>query len=119
MTPTLIFIKCLYRIYFTNLNWVFGKRFLRTSFEFFMHVGEIKSRLSTLGVYLPFADGFQTNDIPRYRQISSFGRDTIRRFNGNVSAMKKLAARDWEDLLQVRYIPYSFFGLLAHAKTSL
>jgi hypothetical protein len=37
----------------------------------------------------------------RYRQIPTFGRDTIRRFDANVSAMKKLAARDWEDLLQV------------------
>jgi hypothetical protein len=30
-----------------------------------------------------------------------FGRDTIRRFSSNVSEMKKLAARDFEDLLQV------------------
>ncbi len=37
----------------------------------------------------------------RYRQIPTFGRDTIHRFDANVSAMKKLAARDWEDLLQV------------------
>jgi len=37
----------------------------------------------------------------RFRQIPTFGRDTIRRFDTNVSAMKKLAARDWEDILQV------------------
>jgi hypothetical protein len=36
-----------------------------------------------------------------YRQITTYGRDTIRKFDANVSAMKKLAARDWEDLLQV------------------
>jgi hypothetical protein len=36
-----------------------------------------------------------------YRQISTFGRGTIRKFDANVSAMKKLTARDWEDLLQV------------------
>jgi len=36
-----------------------------------------------------------------YRQVPTFGRDTIRKFDANVSAMKKLAARDWEDLLQV------------------
>jgi hypothetical protein len=42
-----------------------------------------------------------------YRQISTFGRDTIRKFDANVSAMKKLAARDWEDLLQVwNHFPY-------------
>jgi hypothetical protein len=37
----------------------------------------------------------------RYRQISTFGHGTIRRFSSNASAMKKLAARDFEDLLQV------------------
>ncbi|KAF5314748.1 hypothetical protein D9611_007063 [Ephemerocybe angulata] len=36
----------------------------------------------------------------RYRQIPTFGRDTIRRFRNNVSEMKQLAARDFEDLLQ-------------------
>jgi hypothetical protein len=38
----------------------------------------------------------------RYRQVPPFGRGTIRRFTGNPSAMRKLAARDFEDLLQVR-----------------
>ncbi|KDR76734.1 hypothetical protein GALMADRAFT_225666 [Galerina marginata CBS 339.88] len=36
----------------------------------------------------------------RYRRVQTFGRDTIRRFSNNASAMKKLAARDFEDLLQ-------------------
>ncbi|KAG8932511.1 hypothetical protein FRC01_013537 [Tulasnella sp. 417] len=35
----------------------------------------------------------------RYRQIDPFGRETIRKFDANVSEMKKLAARDFEDLL--------------------
>ena len=38
----------------------------------------------------------------RFRQIPTFGRFTIRRFHNNVSEMKKLAARDFEDILQVR-----------------
>jgi hypothetical protein len=38
----------------------------------------------------------------RYRQILPFGNGVIRRFTGNASAMQKLAARDFEDLLQVR-----------------
>jgi hypothetical protein len=42
-----------------------------------------------------------TNVSSSYRQITTYGRDTIRKFDANVSAMKKLAARDWEDLLQV------------------
>lgn len=37
----------------------------------------------------------------RYRQIPSFGKGTIRKFSSNVSQMKKLAARDFEDILQV------------------
>ncbi|THH32816.1 hypothetical protein EUX98_g1394 [Antrodiella citrinella] len=36
----------------------------------------------------------------RYRQMPTFGRFTIRRKGGNTSALKKLAARDYEDYLQ-------------------
>ena len=37
----------------------------------------------------------------RYCRVPTFGRGTIRRFHTNASAMKRLAARDFEDLLQV------------------
>ena len=37
----------------------------------------------------------------RYRQVPTFGCGTIRRFKEDASAMKKLAARNWEDLIQV------------------
>jgi hypothetical protein len=37
----------------------------------------------------------------RYRQVPPFGNGVIRRFTGNPSAMRKLAARNFEDLLQV------------------
>ncbi|KAF8960115.1 hypothetical protein BDZ97DRAFT_1922371 [Flammula alnicola] len=46
----------------------------------------------------------------RYRQVPTFGRSTIRRFTENASSMKKLAARNYEDLLQCA-IPV-FDGLL-------
>ncbi|KAJ7116153.1 hypothetical protein C8R43DRAFT_1138022 [Mycena crocata] len=36
----------------------------------------------------------------RFRQIPTFGRSTIRRFHRNVSDMKQMAARDFEDILQ-------------------
>jgi len=36
----------------------------------------------------------------RFRQIPPFSQATIRKFTNNVSQMKKLAARDFEDLLQ-------------------
>ncbi|KAJ3515164.1 hypothetical protein NMY22_g14524 [Coprinellus aureogranulatus] len=46
----------------------------------------------------------------RFRQMPPFGTDTIRRFKADTSEMKKLAARDFEDILQC-CIPV-FDGLL-------
>ncbi|KAG5637871.1 hypothetical protein H0H81_002834 [Sphagnurus paluster] len=46
----------------------------------------------------------------RYRQVPTFGHSTIRRFSDNVASLKKLAARNYEDLLQCA-IPV-FDGLL-------
>ncbi|KAI0059027.1 hypothetical protein BV25DRAFT_1918740 [Artomyces pyxidatus] len=46
----------------------------------------------------------------RYRAVPTFGRDTIRRFHRNASGMKKLAARDFEDLLQCAWAVFE--GLL-------
>jgi hypothetical protein len=43
--------------------------------------------------------------IGSFRQVPTFGRDTIRRFVNNVSELKRLAARDFADLLQVRVEP--------------
>jgi hypothetical protein len=37
----------------------------------------------------------------RFRKVPTFGRGTIRSFGNNVSAMKQLAGRDFEDILQV------------------
>ncbi|RPD82127.1 hypothetical protein L226DRAFT_541597 [Lentinus tigrinus ALCF2SS1-7] len=45
-------------------------------------------------------DRVQQLDV-RFAQVPTFGRDTVRRFGANVSALKKLAARDFEDILQV------------------
>ena len=39
--------------------------------------------------------------------VPTFGRFTIRRFHNNVSEMKKLAARDFEDILQVAFVSFS------------
>ncbi|KAJ7660161.1 hypothetical protein DFH06DRAFT_1472251 [Mycena polygramma] len=46
----------------------------------------------------------------RFRKISTFGRSTIRRFHANVSELKKLAARDFEDILQCCFAVFE--GLL-------
>jgi len=37
----------------------------------------------------------------RFRLVPTFGHDTIRKFSSNVSGLTKLAARDFEDILQV------------------
>ncbi|KAJ3535195.1 hypothetical protein NMY22_g6600 [Coprinellus aureogranulatus] len=46
----------------------------------------------------------------RYRQVPTFGKDTIRRFSSSVSLQKQLAARNYEDMLQCA-VPV-FEGLL-------
>jgi len=48
----------------------------------------------------------------RYRSIPPFGCATICKFHNNASAMKKLAARDFEDLLQVLHAGIVFVELL-------
>ena len=37
----------------------------------------------------------------RFQQVPTFGQDTIWKFSGNVSALKKLAGQDFEDIMQV------------------
>jgi hypothetical protein len=39
----------------------------------------------------------------RYREVPKFGRDGIRKFSANSSEMKKMAAHNFEDLLQVSF----------------
>jgi len=46
----------------------------------------------------------------RFRLIPPFGRSTIRRFCSDASQMRKLAARNYEDLLQV--CPFHFRSFL-------
>ncbi|KAH7909388.1 hypothetical protein BJ138DRAFT_1102735 [Hygrophoropsis aurantiaca] len=53
----------------------------------------------------------------RYRNVPTYGRGTIRRFHKNAAAMNKLAARDFEDLLQCA-IPV-FEGLLPHPHNNM
>lgn len=52
-----------------------------------------------------YFDFFCADDwyINSYRQVPMFGRGTIHKFSSNASGMKKLAARDFEDLLQVHF----------------
>lgn len=43
-----------------------------------------------------------TDPRTRFRLVPTFGTHTIRHFKDNVSELKKLAARDYEDILQVK-----------------
>jgi hypothetical protein len=42
-----------------------------------------------------------TNSLIRFDSVLPFGRDTIRKLPDKVSELSKLAARDYEDILQV------------------
>jgi hypothetical protein len=99
---------CLYPTSFMNSNLVFGSRFLHTLFGFCMQLEVMSSNNWTNGAILAWHTmalelTFVTD---RYRQMPTFGRDTIRRFSANVSDMKKFAGRDFEDLLQVVTLPH-------------
>jgi hypothetical protein len=52
-------------------------------------------------VYIVVPQDASTNRLHRFHSMPTFGRDTIRKFPGNVSELSKLAARDYEDRLQV------------------
>ena len=52
-------------------------------------------------ILVSHGDGTVQEFNRRYRQVPTFGRSTIRRFSEDASGMKKLAARNFEDLLQV------------------
>lgn len=51
-----------------------------------------------------FVTGFTFKNS--FRSTPTFGRDTIRKFSANSSEMKKLAARDYEDILQVSAVNF-------------
>jgi hypothetical protein len=57
----------------------------------------IAGRSTSFGVLQP-AD---VDGLARFREIPTFGNGTIRKFSNNTSEMKRLAARDFEDILQV------------------
>ena len=65
--------------------------------------GKTEFRHSTRGKSLCIQVGVmhELNVFLRFRDVPTFGRGTIRRFANNVSEMKKLAGRDFENILQV------------------
>ncbi|KAJ3524296.1 hypothetical protein NMY22_g11058 [Coprinellus aureogranulatus] len=76
-----------------------------------VEIGVWKSLFIQLLRLLEVVDKASINVLnTRFRRMPTFGKDTIRRFRSNVSEMKQLAARDYEDILQCS-IP-AFEGLI-------
>ncbi|KJA19627.1 hypothetical protein HYPSUDRAFT_143405, partial [Hypholoma sublateritium FD-334 SS-4] len=90
----------------------FGFNFFKMFVPDFMHEFElgIWKALFTHLVRIIVSEGRVQEFNKRYRQVPTFGRSTIRKFSQNASGMKKMAARNYEDLLQCA-IPV-FDGLL-------
>jgi len=60
---------------------------------------------STTGTLYTLSSVYETDNIQlRFRHIPSYGNGVIRKFADNTSEMKKLAARDFENILQVRLV---------------
>ena len=62
-------------------------------------VAELDLRCVYICLYMPTENNLSL--MIRFRDMPTFGLSTIRRFATNASEVKKLAARDFEDLLQV------------------
>ena len=70
----------------------FGKRDL---------LAELDQQFVLLSLSRNQRQGSNESHIFRYRDVPSFGRDTIRKFSDNAHEMKRIAGRDYEDLLVV------------------
>ncbi|RDB25667.1 hypothetical protein Hypma_006970 [Hypsizygus marmoreus] len=99
----------------------FSDRLSQFGFNFFamflvdlMHEVEVGTWKATLIHLLRILASLDENLLHKldkqFRQVPSFGRDTIRRFTSNTSELKKMAAWNYEDFLQCA-IPV-FEGLL-------
>ena len=92
-------------MFYTNLNLVSGRRSWHTSFRYCMWRGTTEFKPWTQGEsHITDARCVFTIYI-RFCTVPTFGRGTIRRFGNNVSGMKKLAGRDFKDILQVMFFP--------------
>lgn len=89
---------------YMRLRLGYGKLFLSTFYESwkplmkicFMSLTNGTSLLLLVVIFWCF-----DNKFCRFREVPTFGRDTIRRFTRNSSELKKMAAWNYEDFLQV------------------
>jgi len=97
------FIHCSYWTFFMSLSWGSGKQYSHTSSVCCMQLVVMASKFWTSGMTFDshFSQLFNHYVYNRYWDIPTFECRTIRKFNNNISAMKKMAACNFEDLLQV------------------
>ena len=101
-TSNLIYSSLLSSTSCMSSNLGYGRPFSSILSGYSILLVQSKSRNLTLGVYT-FLKSHRTRLIIylSFRQIAPFGSTTIRWFTHNVADLKKLAAWDFEDILQV------------------
>jgi hypothetical protein len=68
--------------------------------------------VSIIGTSYIFHPYYEIDDMRlRFRQVPSYGNGVIRKFTNNTSEMKKLAARDFEDILQVSVCHFTHYSM--------
>jgi len=59
----------------------------------------------TGSLYINYLSIYETDSLKlRFRHVPSYGNGVIRRFMNNTLEMKKLAAGDFKDILQGRFV---------------
>jgi hypothetical protein len=89
-----------------NLNSEFGKQSSFIYYKYWTAEKSVDSLILTISEYMAYKfdaiDG-ELKTLNSYCQVPTFGRDTIQHFQTNVSGLKKMAARNFEDILQVSF----------------
>ena len=99
--PPLIFSSWWLSTYSTSSNSGYGRWSSYIWCGFYMLQEGPLCRNSTGGNSVLWLPPQTLKQLSRYRKVPTFRQGTIRRFHKNASAMKRLAARDFKDLLQV------------------
>ena len=118
VSPGSMYMICSLSTYFMRSSLGCGRRCSPTSFVSFLHIPPAASVNLTEGAHSnsnhhksTFISSSIHAHMPiRYRLITPFGKDTIRRFANNASQMKKLAGYHFEDLLQVWQTVFSILA---------
>ena len=101
----LITMLCWWLTCCMNLNWAFGRLYLHTlyiSCMLWLQLGIwwqslITGRRALFNAFIALHSWLTC----RFHLVPTFGCSTIRQFCSNMSEMKKLAAQNYEDILQV------------------